>query len=200
MFVCTKRLSAASFHASLFFPSRFLSVEGCFDWLRLGGKPCVCAGMYRVSPHVLHFTYVLSCPLTESGIAWRCWNGVTGKRRPQQPRDLLFLLHHNLLRAHSIKLSHPLSHSFAQTSLHHPTYNSPVHTTLPPATATTQSTSLISSSALHPHPSIHRTRTLIDKPSLPTMVKQFGNVYLIAAIAIIGGGLFGFDISSMSAM
>lgn len=32
------------------------------------------------------------------------------------------------------------------------------------------------------------------------MVKQFGNVYFIAAIAIIGGGLFGFDISSMSAM
>jgi len=27
-----------------------------------------------------------------------------------------------------------------------------------------------------------------------------GNIYLIAAIAIIGGGLFGFDISSMSAM
>jgi len=27
-----------------------------------------------------------------------------------------------------------------------------------------------------------------------------GNVYLIAAISIIGGGLFGFDISSMSAI
>lgn len=27
-----------------------------------------------------------------------------------------------------------------------------------------------------------------------------GNIYLIAAIAIIGGGLFGFDISSMSAI
>lgn len=27
-----------------------------------------------------------------------------------------------------------------------------------------------------------------------------GNVYVIAAIAIIGGGLFGFDISSMSAI
>jgi hypothetical protein len=27
-----------------------------------------------------------------------------------------------------------------------------------------------------------------------------GNIYLIAAVAIIGGGLFGFDISSMSAM
>jgi len=26
-----------------------------------------------------------------------------------------------------------------------------------------------------------------------------GNVYFIAAISIIGGGLFGFDISSMSA-
>jgi hypothetical protein len=32
------------------------------------------------------------------------------------------------------------------------------------------------------------------------MVKQSGNIYLIAAIAVIGGGLFGFDISSMSAM
>ena len=27
-----------------------------------------------------------------------------------------------------------------------------------------------------------------------------GNIYLIAAIAVVGGGLFGFDISSMSAM
>ncbi|KAF2863104.1 general substrate transporter [Piedraia hortae CBS 480.64] len=31
-------------------------------------------------------------------------------------------------------------------------------------------------------------------------MKQFGNVYLIACISIIGGGLFGFDISSMSAI
>jgi len=31
-------------------------------------------------------------------------------------------------------------------------------------------------------------------------MRQFGNVYLIAAIAVIGGGLFGFDISSMSAI
>ncbi|KAK5715235.1 high affinity glucose transporter [Elasticomyces elasticus] len=31
-------------------------------------------------------------------------------------------------------------------------------------------------------------------------MKQYGNVYLIAAISIIGGGLFGFDISSMSAI
>lgn len=29
---------------------------------------------------------------------------------------------------------------------------------------------------------------------------QFGNIYFIAAIAVIGGGLFGFDISSMSAI
>jgi len=29
---------------------------------------------------------------------------------------------------------------------------------------------------------------------------QTGNVYTIAAISIIGGGLFGFDISSMSAI
>ena len=29
---------------------------------------------------------------------------------------------------------------------------------------------------------------------------QIGNVYFIAGIAIIGGGLFGFDISSMSAI
>ena len=32
------------------------------------------------------------------------------------------------------------------------------------------------------------------------MVKQIGNPYLIAAIAVIGGALFGFDISSMSAI
>ncbi|KAI0009912.1 general substrate transporter [Xylariaceae sp. FL0662B] len=31
-------------------------------------------------------------------------------------------------------------------------------------------------------------------------MKQYGNIYLIAAIAVIGGGLFGFDISSMSAI
>jgi len=31
-------------------------------------------------------------------------------------------------------------------------------------------------------------------------MKKFGNVYFIAAISIIGGGLFGFDISSMSAI
>lgn len=29
---------------------------------------------------------------------------------------------------------------------------------------------------------------------------QVGNVYAIAAVSIIGGGLFGFDISSMSAI
>ena len=29
---------------------------------------------------------------------------------------------------------------------------------------------------------------------------QIGNVYVISAIAIMGGGLFGFDISAMSAM
>ena len=29
---------------------------------------------------------------------------------------------------------------------------------------------------------------------------QIGNVYVITAIAIMGGGLFGFDISAMSAM
>lgn len=27
-----------------------------------------------------------------------------------------------------------------------------------------------------------------------------GNIYIIAAVAVIGGGLFGFDISSMSAI
>lgn len=27
-----------------------------------------------------------------------------------------------------------------------------------------------------------------------------GNIYVITAIAVIGGGLFGFDIASMSAM
>jgi hypothetical protein len=32
------------------------------------------------------------------------------------------------------------------------------------------------------------------------MVKQIGNPYFIAAIAVIGGALFGFDISSMSAI
>lgn len=29
---------------------------------------------------------------------------------------------------------------------------------------------------------------------------MIGNIYAITAIAVIGGGLFGFDISSMSAM
>lgn len=29
---------------------------------------------------------------------------------------------------------------------------------------------------------------------------QVGNIYVIAATAVIGGGLFGFDISSMSAI
>jgi hypothetical protein len=29
---------------------------------------------------------------------------------------------------------------------------------------------------------------------------QIGNIYGITAIAVVGGGLFGFDISSMSAM
>lgn len=32
------------------------------------------------------------------------------------------------------------------------------------------------------------------------MVKKIGNIYFIAAISIIGGGLFGFDVSSMSAI
>lgn len=32
------------------------------------------------------------------------------------------------------------------------------------------------------------------------MGMQIGNIYFIAAIAVIGGGLFGFDISSMSAI
>jgi hypothetical protein len=31
-------------------------------------------------------------------------------------------------------------------------------------------------------------------------MKPIGNIYAIAAVAIVGGGLFGFDISSMSAM
>lgn len=31
------------------------------------------------------------------------------------------------------------------------------------------------------------------------MAPRFGNIYLIAATAVVGGGLFGFDISSMSA-
>ncbi len=31
-------------------------------------------------------------------------------------------------------------------------------------------------------------------------MKEYGNIYLIAAVAVIGGGLFGFDISSMSAI
>lgn len=41
--------------------------------------------------------------------------------------------------------------------------------------------------------------TILDPHAWPSM-RQFGNVYLIAGISIIGGGLFGFDISSMSAM
>ena len=31
-------------------------------------------------------------------------------------------------------------------------------------------------------------------------MKKFGNIYVIAATAVIGGALFGFDISSMSAI
>ena len=31
-------------------------------------------------------------------------------------------------------------------------------------------------------------------------MKKIGNIYFITAIAVIGGGLFGFDISSMSAI
>ena len=46
----------------------------------------------------------------------------------------------------------------------------------------------------------HLHTALTNQRALPAMVKQYGNVYLIAAISIIGGGLFGFDISSMSAM
>lgn len=38
-----------------------------------------------------------------------------------------------------------------------------------------------------------------DLHSLPIMY-VIGNIYLITAISVIGGGLFGFDISSMSAM
>jgi hypothetical protein len=33
-----------------------------------------------------------------------------------------------------------------------------------------------------------------------TVMYTVGNVYIIAAVAVIGGGLFGFDISSMSAI
>jgi hypothetical protein len=33
-----------------------------------------------------------------------------------------------------------------------------------------------------------------------TAMYTVGNVYIIAAVAVIGGGLFGFDISSMSAI
>lgn len=32
------------------------------------------------------------------------------------------------------------------------------------------------------------------------MLPKVGNIYLIAATAVVGGGLFGFDISSMSAI
>jgi MFS family permease len=37
-------------------------------------------------------------------------------------------------------------------------------------------------------------------PSWPASTMAIGNIYLIAAVSIIGGGLFGFDISSMSAI
>ena len=32
------------------------------------------------------------------------------------------------------------------------------------------------------------------------VMKKIGNIYVITAISVVGGGLFGFDISSMSAM
>jgi hypothetical protein len=36
--------------------------------------------------------------------------------------------------------------------------------------------------------------------SLAAIMYKIGNIYFITAIAVIGGGLFGFDISSMSAI
>lgn len=36
--------------------------------------------------------------------------------------------------------------------------------------------------------------------TVPAAMYTIGNVYIIAAVAVIGGGLFGFDISSMSAI
>lgn len=79
-----------------------------------------------------------------------------------------------------------------------------------PSTTTLRSSLLVgpSPSRLHTYTrsqhndkSTNQQHTTHNTPArLPTMVKQFGNIYLIAAIAVIGGGLFGFDISSMSAM
>lgn len=40
--------------------------------------------------------------------------------------------------------------------------------------------------------------TIPPQPQPATMVRKINNVYAICAFAAIGGGLFGFDISSMS--
>jgi len=67
--------------------------------------------------------------------------------------------------------------------------------------APSHSLSLTNNDPLQEHIKTSTTQTTTRSPAkLPIMVKQFGNIYLIAAIAVIGGGLFGFDISSMSAM
>lgn len=126
-------------------------------------------------------------------------------------------LHENfLLPAHNIKLIHPPSTCLAQASLHHPLYNPLVHTTFSNRdhrvnlTCTSERAPLkflesLTSFELPLQPPSSRLHSSLPHsrphtPGLPTMVKQYGNVYLIAAISIIGGGLFGFDISSMSAM
>lgn len=45
-----------------------------------------------------------------------------------------------------------------------------------------------------PHPIFSKTKIAVCK------MKEITNIYAIAALSVIGGGLFGFDISSMSAM
>lgn len=67
---------------------------------------------------------------------------------------------------------------------HHPVHR---RTPLPPSLRT-------------PRRRSHTTVNLTTPSPFVANMKKFGNVYLIAAISIIGGGLFGFDISSMSAM
>lgn len=47
---------------------------------------------------------------------------------------------------------------------------------------------------------VRRVALLDKRKVLEVNMYQIGNIYIITAISVIGGGLFGFDISSMSAM
>lgn len=58
---------------------------------------------------------------------------------------------------------------------------------------------ILSYNLSHPCPYTNRQLSSAD-PFLYLAAMLIGNLYVIAAIAVFGGGLFGFDISSMSAI